>query len=95
MKIAIHDDAAHDISISVADIDPAHGQSGARHPPYVLNVPRGGRLCEALRSPNARGRSIFGRGKRGERSIVPGALRRRLERLIRMHAKRKSGAEQQ
>jgi hypothetical protein len=70
-------------------------KSGARHPPYVLNVPRGGSLCEALRSPNARGRSIFGRGKRGERSIVPGALRRRLERPIRMHAKRKSGAEQQ
>jgi hypothetical protein len=61
MKIAIHDNAAHDISISVADIDPAHGQSG----------------------------------KRGERSIVPGAFRRRPERPVRMHVKRKSGAEQQ
>src|SRR6266852_7532439 len=50
---------------------------------------------EVLRFPNPPGQSILNRGKRGERSIVPGAFRCRLEWPIRMHAKRKSGAEQQ
>jgi len=59
----------------------------------ILNV--AGRRAKRCVFSNVRGRSIFGRGKRGERSIVQGAFRRRLERPVRMHAKRKSGAEQQ